>query len=1273
MKFKKVLAGVLATSMVMTGTSAVGVGAFAAEGQNAKTKVAVEPEIITETVTEAENKTKAVEKETEVKIQTEAAVEQEADADTSVNVISNADEPDTEAAEAEEETNQETEPEEIAYEAIDSEVLASHASTNSHANRSDWNDMGAEYAFHGNYRWHQNYPNGNGEGTTASVSSSNPVWIQTGFGEEMTIGKLDYVGRGGSETGTRITDYTILVADVANGEPTASDWAVVTQGTWAADADGTSTVVFEQPVKATHIRLVATGSSSGNYVCASKINIYKVTNREGRELQNLNVSTEPEDAEGISAKLSNTAIPVGKWIEGVTPQITLTASSPKYPTFLEWQNAAGETVSTDSAYTITAGTDAYKAVFQQTGKINAVVPADTDHVRASSEKSPANGNDGPAYYAFLDNGKWWHSFYSNSDNTSGRPSESNPIWIEARFDKKTPVSEITYRSRTDDVHNDPKCCIKDYKILVADTTEAQPAADKFALVKSGQLESTQEEQTITLPVTVNATHVRIVVTSTYDNSHITASKIGFSYNAENKDQAKDVVEITDSDITQSEHGTVQLTSGRYMVNDNATAITLKAVPDRTYMFVKWTKNGEDVENGTTSQLTVNISNPSELQQYKAVFEKNSNYGVTKTYTAGEDGTITVPSEDMTFYNELEDFTVTVTGKAQAGGAAYALFTLEGTAADGTKKAFTVWYNPASNGNYGSLGYSGSDIGSGIVWSHKVAKTEAGKNFKASFSYVKLSDGYYYMLYSVNNVQESNGNGGAGYVKMTDDSWNAFGLNFLGTHDWTVENVKIGQKSANITYNVPNNQGSLADFNGTISKVAVKNGIAGDNDNVTGEQAAAALKDTNNTQTEYKTWTAALNSVAELRQKDGYIYSNDSWNAFQTALKANITETSKDWEILNAADTVKTTAAALTKRSVNVTVEAENATVTGKADSYTVGDQVSLTATAAEGYEFLYWLDTNKNVIVSTNETLEFAADADITLKAVVREKQAEQVTATFKTSSRFGAAICANLSGAAGTTVTAPTAPKYIGYTFAGWAVNGNEKNTVAAGANYELPSEDVTLVAVYTINVDEMQEKYTVTVTNEDATVTAAGKDVAGQEQEFNTVITVTAAEREGQTFESWTLSDGSVVSTNKTYSFLLKKDMELTANYTTDVVTAKPSVALVLKERTANGAKDKVRIGISWDNVEDYTIISEGMLRSYSSELGTAENLVLTNSSADIKNSKCPQVGNNGNYTVSVSISAAKVSSALYVRGYIVYKDAEGNIHTAYTDVEELASISR
>lgn len=660
------------------------------------------------------------------------------------------------------------------------------------------------------------------------------------------------------------------------------------------------------------------------------------------------------------------------------------------------------------------------------------------------------------------------------------------------------------------------------------------------------------------------------------------------------------------------------------------------------------------------------------------------YGQAKTYTADENGIITAENteEELSFYNDLKDFTVTVTGKAQAGGKAYCLFTMEGQTESGTAKSFSVWYNPVDQDDTskGSICFVTDSVVQGLVWNRKVSAVQTGKHFKATFSIAELKNADnankpYYMLYSVNGTSGSIALSG----NTSNVQWDHFGTDFLKAHNWKVTKVKIGEKPTTLPFAayIPSSgaQLSFSDCEqGSIEKVVVINGVQGIEGlakNYAAADAVTALQAANNETTEYTKWEKAIKEAAEV---DSYVYTTESWADFQTAKNADITKESKDWVILDAKDELAAKAAALTKRTVKVTTTDENVTVSGNAGNYEIGEKVSLTAEAAEGYEFVYWLDvTNgKNTILSTENTLEFTADSNVTLKAVCRQKEAEKITATFKTSDRFGAVACGVLSGEAGKVASekTPTAPKYIGYVFAGWAVDGNKKNLIDAGVDYTLPEKDVTLIAVYNIDTTEIEETYTVKVNG--GTATAGGKVLAADDEvAFNTTVTVKAEEKEGQTFKNWTLDDGSVASTNETYSFLLKKDMVLTANYTTDEVTAKPSVALVLKERTRNGEKDKVRIGISWDNVSGYTILSEGMLRSYSAELGTAENLVLTNNSADIKNSKCPQVGNNGNYTVSVSLGATKVNSALYVRGYITYKDSNGNIFTAYTDVETLKSI--
>ena len=120
----------------------------------------------------------------------------------------------------------------------------------------------------------------------------------------------------------------------------------------------------------------------------------------------------------------------------------------------------------------------------------------------------------------------------------------------------------------------------------------------------------------------------------------------------------------------------------------------------------------------------------------------------------------------------------------------------------------------------------------------------------------------------------------------------------------------------------------------------------------------------------KTITRAANSTK-------FTGANSSTNS---TLKADIAgEYLFTWEY--ATKTLTVTYPALPVK-YNVTVTAENGTVTG-AGEYEEGKEATLTATAAEGYEFVNW--TVADSVVSTENPYKFAVTANIALVANFKE------------------------------------------------------------------------------------------------------------------------------------------------------------------------------------------------------------------------------------------------------------------------------------------------
>lgn len=583
------------------------------------------------------------------------------------------------------------------YEKIDQSILKANAKDNSHANGSIKNnvayDGAAINAFDGNVDtlWHENYDN-TGAGSQAKPSVSNPIWIQTGFGAENgknkieTVGCLTYRGRpdtytsGSGVKSTRISDYVILAACKESGSPKAGDWAVVKAGTMSSNisaGNAVETITFT-PVKATHIRLVTLSAyNSDNYVCAGEINLYRVKDTSARvsELENIETSAgikngtvtilppgyETTNDASESAAADESASIIGKRLSGTTRNVTLYAAPNEGYVFNGWKK--DNAVVSRSSFSLTNTYECANYIPTFTEQLScSLISIQQDNVRANSAQGTSTGNDGPAWYAFDGiEAHHWHTKYNNTGSGEGGiPSSTNKLWIEAGFGSEKNIRKLTYRSRSDVV----SCNAKDYEILAATTTKEQPSDSDFVVVCKGQFADNNEEQTVILPFTVKATHIRLRVSSVYDhnNSYLTASKITLwqEDDANDSDVSKviSVPSVSSNDINL---GTVS-TDKSLMLDKIDTAVTMTATPASGCHFVKWLIT--DADGATTEKSTAvlnEVVNSNSQYSYMALFAKDAEVSVSldQTYitmTAGDSVTQTLTATVKNATNSTVDWT-----------------------------------------------------------------------------------------------------------------------------------------------------------------------------------------------------------------------------------------------------------------------------------------------------------------------------------------------------------------------------------------------------------------------------------------------------------------------------------------------------------------------------------------------------------------------------------------------------------------------------------------
>ena len=198
----------------------------------------------------------------------------------------------------------------------------------------------------------------------------------------------------------------------------------------------------------------------------------------------------------------------------------------------------------------------------------------------------------------------------------------------------------------------------------------------------------------------------------------------------------------------------------------------------------------------------------------------------------------------------------------------------------------------------------------------------------------------------------------------------------------------------------------------------------------------------------------------------------------------------------------------------VSAIAENGTVTGTG-IYTLGDTVTLTAIANDGYTFLRWTDgvtdSVRTIVVTADVEVEavFASNAVTlyTVSAVAENGKVEGI-------GQYQAGDTATL-----------TAVANDGYRFLYWSDNLTDSvRTVVV-------TSDTTFTALF---ISDSVEVYTIAVVAENGTVTGAGIYAAGD------TVTLTATPKAGYRFVQW--SDNT---TANPYVFNVISDVMLTAQF--------------------------------------------------------------------------------------------------------------------------------
>ena len=270
---------------------------------------------------------------------------------------------------------------------------------------------------------------------------------------------------------------------------------------------------------------------------------------------------------------------------------------------------------------------------------------------------------------------------------------------------------------------------------------------------------------------------------------------------------------------------------------------------------------------------------------------------------------------------------------------------------------------------------------------------------------------------------------------------------------------------------------------------------------------------------------------------------------------NGTQVSTEAEYPFAVTNNRNLVAHFTSQEYTITAIAEpseGGTVDGSG-GYNNGDECTLTATANEGYEFVDWTKED-GTQVSTNTTYRFMVTESATY---IAHFQVKSYTITVSADPAEGGSVEGAGTYEYGQSCTV-RATEATGYHFVNWTENGGQ---VSANEVYTFTvTGDRDLVANFS------SEDYIIQVRidpEEGGTVEGAGG------YNYNDECTLKATANAGYDFVNWTKEDGTQVSTETTYRFIVEESATYVAHFQAKVYTITVS-AEPIEGGTVSGGGD-------------------------------------------------------------------------------------------------------
>ena len=335
-------------------------------------------------------------------------------------------------------------------------------------------------------------------------------------------------------------------------------------------------------------------------------------------------------------------------------------------------------------------------------------------------------------------------------------------------------------------------------------------------------------------------------------------------------------------------------------------------------------------------------------------------------------------------------------------------------------------------------------------------------------------------------------------------------------------------------------------------------------------------------------------------------------------------------------------------------------------SFSVGDSVTLTATADDGYEFLYWTNIENSTfgrIVSWEPELTFDAVTYARYEAVFDKLEDVSSASEKHTIVYLGL-------GEKVLSFQQNVAMEYTGFynsvPTSGMKVSGRTWN----GWDQTVDQVAATDGRVYVRPLYSTDATFTITWTVDGVTTTRTEK--------YLDETRVTAPSTlDGESFSYWIARAKDVNSVDEiasfyaNYNFIVTGDVTLEAIYGEPYPQGNPGVAIRVAGDFASKEEKTLTIIQEHSVVQGFTVTENGLLLTKNDQIGSfSDRFVIDPNNSEIVKGKSKVNTLYGNYRANidnwtpVDMGSYTYYPRIYARAYVIVRDTNGNIATYYSD---------